>query len=771
MSCLDEEAVLELLDGSLPPARRQDLEHHIASCASCRALVSAAVRQEEEPPGEEEYRLGDSISPGTRIGDYQVMRLLGAGRTGQVHLCRDITLGRRVALKVVRPEAIGSSAAVERFLAEARTTARFNHPHIVTIHAAGVWRGLPYLALEYLEGETLRQRMDLERPSQGQVIRVTLALAMALEAAHEAGVVHGDLKPANVILARDGRPRVVDFGLARAAAVRAGDELGGDARPGAGTPAYMAPEQWAGHSISAAADVWALGVVLHELLLGRRPFKARSLLDLRRLVTSPDTELPPPHQVDGVLGELLDACLRRDPEARPPAAQVRARLERLLRPEEPGDALAADGAGPFRGLLPFTEEHAGAFVGREAEVAAFLELLRDHGALTVVGPSGAGKTSFVQAGVIPRLREQGQWKVVRLQPGPNPFKTLAARLEQADSKPGKASLPGSEKPDQDDSLAQHLRQTPSLLNLALRRLAVRLDCKVLLLVDQLEELCTQAVPRQTQRAFLQALAGAGDDPQDPVRVVSTLRDDFLGRLAVDPAAREPLGRVTVLRSPEQDTLLRMVSEPLTRFGYAYDREDLPGVMVEEVRGEAMALPLLQFVTRLLWERRDTEQRQLREAVYREVGGVAGALARHADSVLEALPPEQQRLAGNLLLRLVTESGARQVRRGADLLSGLPEEAASQALDRLVSGRLVSVRRVPGEEELDAPGEVAYELAHESLLRSWDRLARWISGSRQELGLLRQLTQAAELWHRRGQRREELWQGEALARRRGCWTTA
>ena len=337
-----------------------------------------------------------------------------------------------------------------------------------------------------------------------------LALAQALAAAHGSGVVHGDLKPANVILARDGRARVVDFGLARA--VSTGETTERDGRPAAGTPAYMAPEQWAGCSLNPAADVWALGVVLFELLHGRRPFKAGSLVGLRRLVASPETELPPAHEAEGVLGELLEGCLQRDPGQRPNAAQVQARLEGLLQPEGAGAALESEQGGPFRGLLPFSEEHAAAFVGREAEVAAFMELMRDHGVLTVVGPSGAGKTSFVQAGVLPRLREQADWMVLRLRPGAEPFKTLAARLARAQGGPG---TPEGEDGGESE-LAETLGQAPTRLNLLLRRLA----------------------ESSGRRLLLGAVVGVAFSP-DGAYLASASRDESLRMWCVAAAGLEP----------------------------------------------------------------------------------------------------------------------------------------------------------------------------------------------------------------------------------------
>ncbi len=289
----------------------------------------------------------DALGPGERVDHYRILRLLGRGGMGEVYLARDGRLGRKVALKLVRRESLGSSPeALQRFLFEAGTTARFNHPHIVTVYAVGELRGGPYVALEYLEGQTLRERLDRDRPGVPEALRMTLAIAEALAEAHANKVLHRDLKPQNVIIGRDGRLRVLDFGLAKiveppAAKASAQDGAAAGARavgehpalqvtlgaqsatlerttasglgdtvlaleetqaPGskealvaaladqslwsadsegrfdsdggiAGTPAYMAPEQWQGDAPSEGTDVWALGVLLFEMLAARRQLR------------------------------------------------------------------------------------------------------------------------------------------------------------------------------------------------------------------------------------------------------------------------------------------------------------------------------------------------------------------------------------------------------------------------------------------------------------------------------------------------------------------
>ncbi|MCK6551254.1 protein kinase, partial [Myxococcota bacterium] len=328
------------------------------------------------------------------VGQFRVRRLLGEGGMGRVYLARDLVLGRLVALKLVRARYLGSGGT-ERFLDEARTTARFSHPNIVAIYAVGAHRGRPYLALEYLDGESLRDRLAREHLTVDESLRIARAVADALVHAHAAGVLHCDLKPGNVMLPSDGRPRVVDFGLAA-------EGSGAIARGIAGTPAYMAPEQWLLEPLTDRVDVWALGVLLHECLLGLHPFEPWTDKDgLRAHVLDPTHPIPPLAR-DGVppeVARLVASALDRDPLRRPSAVECKAVLDRAL---SSGPGLGTAEA-PFRGLLAFEASHAQVFFGRDAELDAFLERLRHEPVLPIIGPSGVGKSSFLHAGVVARL--------------------------------------------------------------------------------------------------------------------------------------------------------------------------------------------------------------------------------------------------------------------------------------------------------------------------------------------------------------------------------
>src|SRR5512137_2292164 len=202
------------------------------------------------------------LEPGTLVDHFKIVRPLGSGGMAEVYLARDQKLGRKVALKRLRPGTLDDEAK-QRFLFEARATARFSHPHIVAIHFVGEHEATPYVALEYIEGPTLRERMALEALSVAEVTRLALAVAQALAEAHGNQIQHRDLKPENIMLASDGRPRVLDFGLARvfesdpaaeknrpasrtdddALGSRVVDPFASMAAGVRGSPAYMAPER------------------------------------------------------------------------------------------------------------------------------------------------------------------------------------------------------------------------------------------------------------------------------------------------------------------------------------------------------------------------------------------------------------------------------------------------------------------------------------------------------------------------------------------------
>ncbi|MCX5743545.1 MAG: serine/threonine-protein kinase, partial [Proteobacteria bacterium] len=254
--CLDDNAIVALLEPDVPDRDRAAWMAHIDSCATCRALVVDTVRLETEGP-----RI---LVPGTTLGRYVVLETIGAGAMGIVYAAYDPELGRKIALKLLRPDPDVPAAGRSRLLREAQLLAKLAHPNVTSIHDVGTLGDEIFLAMELVEGgATLGAWLATPRDVRA-IIRVLRQVGDGLAAAHAAGLVHRDLKPDNVLVDAAERARVTDFGLARGA-----DDI--DDIVMVGTPAYMAPELRTGHAADAATDQYSYCVTFYEALYGERP--------------------------------------------------------------------------------------------------------------------------------------------------------------------------------------------------------------------------------------------------------------------------------------------------------------------------------------------------------------------------------------------------------------------------------------------------------------------------------------------------------------------
>ena len=266
-----------------------------------------------------------TLSPGTQLGPYTIQSQVGAGGMGEVYRARDTRLGRDVALKILPESFARDGDRLRRFEQEAQAVAALNHPNILAIFDVGDRNGAPFLVSELLEGESLRAALDLGPLRQRKVIEYAVQIANGLAAAHDKGIVHRDLKPENLFLCRDGRVKILDFGIAKLAG-KAGEELDGATMTGSqtaagvvlGTASYMAPEQVRGEPVDARTDMFAFGAVLFEMLSGKRAFQRNTTAETMTAILKDDlpevTDVQPP--MAPALDRIIRRCLEKIPEHR-----------------------------------------------------------------------------------------------------------------------------------------------------------------------------------------------------------------------------------------------------------------------------------------------------------------------------------------------------------------------------------------------------------------------------------------------------------------------
>jgi serine/threonine protein kinase/tetratricopeptide (TPR) repeat protein len=258
-------------------------------------------------------------TPGQRVGRYEIASRLGSGGMGEVYLAHDTLLDRQIALKRLPAQFTGDADRVRRFEREARAASTLNHPNIVTVHEIGREGSSQFLATEFIDGETLRQRTAREPMKLEEALAVAAQIASALAAAHAAGVVHRDIKPENVMLRRDRIAKVLDFGLAKPPARTYADSIANLTIPGLimGTARYMSPEQVRGHDVDHRTDIWSLGVLLYELVAGRVPFDGETPSDV--IVSILERELTPLTRYTAVprkLERMIAKALQKDRDKR-----------------------------------------------------------------------------------------------------------------------------------------------------------------------------------------------------------------------------------------------------------------------------------------------------------------------------------------------------------------------------------------------------------------------------------------------------------------------
>jgi len=672
----------------------------------------------------------ETFAPGQVLGErYQILEMLGRGGMGEVWHAFDLKLRVEVALKALREDLFKSERRLELLRQEVRAAREVVSPNVCRIFDLIEVEGRELVSMEYVDGATLlgvlQERGPLELKEAQDIASQVLA---GLEAIHKVGLVHRDIKPENIMLTRAGRVVVMDFGLARQEA-----EGGGSV---SGTPAYMAPEQAAGQTLDARADVFSAGVVLAEMVSpdGIKSYETRQ--SLWEGVRSEPAKLP-----DSPWAPAIKKAVARDRERRFNTAHtlVRALEDVTLRVE------GADDLHPYPGLASFAEGDAEYFFGREAEVEQMWRKLEGPPRLfAIMGPSGAGKSSFIAAGLV--AHAPPNWGIIRSTPGNAAISSLAGVVarETAGDPDAVELLPRFDDPDIGVEVFAHWgrKQTRSLL-----------------VVDQFEELFTQNSAEE-QRRLADLLHRFVVEAN--IHVLLSMRDDFAAACNAHESLRPIFHELTVLDPPTGANLRRAMTQPAQKCGYRFEDDQLLDEMLAEVEGERGALPLLAFAAARLWEKRDRETGLLTRKAHHDIGGVGGALARHAEATIDRIGTDHIAIVRELFRNLVTAEGTRAVREWDELLSifsdSQSESQAEEVLRQLIDARLLTSYETREGDE--APTR-RVEIIHESLIANWPRLVRWQTQDEEGAQLRDELRQAARSWNEHGRQDDRLWTGTAF----------
>lgn len=704
---------------------------------------------------------------GQLIKGYKLHQRIGQGILGTVYRASQPLVMRDVAVKVIQPKYANHPGFVRAFETEAQIIARLEHIHIVPLY--DYWRepDRAFLIMRWLHGGSVRDSLIRRGPWPVRAAaRMLDQIASALALAHRKDILHRDIKPDNILLDEEGNALLSDFGIAIT-----GPQSGQLAKQGllSGTPAYMAPELFLGEPASHQSDIYSLGVLLYEVLTNTRPFPDGTTDQIaQNHISSPMPSL----QSAGLPTELDIVIWRataKSPHARYLSALEMAEAFREAAAAHVDDVLTdlpharfyASSTGhttieispnlgpvenPFKGLRPFEQSDAADFFGRQGLIDQILTKLNTDGArphfLALIGPSGSGKSSVAKAGLIPALRTGSlpgseNWFFVEMVPGSEPFRELEAALQRVAINTAA------------DMFARLTADRLGLSAVVERILPHDPQTKLLLLIDQFEEVFTQVASEAERKQFLESISAAATQAPGRLLVVITLRADFYDR----PLLYEEFGALVrecseVILPLTTQELQLAIRNPAERVGLTVEPE-LVTTIISDVNQQPGALPMLQYALTEVFEHR--EGRRLTLESYAKVGGLVASLGRRAEEVYLSLALDRQELVRQVFLRLIildeeTEAVRRRLNWSA-LTSLTPDTAAIEEIrDTFVKYRLLTVDRDPRTRE------TTIEVAHEALLREWNRLVNWLNTSREDIQMQRRLQAVSAEWQMSGKNR-------------------
>ena len=735
-----------------------------------------------------------------------MQKRLGQGAMGEVWLATHLLLDEPRAIKLVLSDVSNDPLYRQLFIqSEARYALRLDrHPNIVRMYELSQFQDVPYIVMEFVQSNPAAADLKELIVKKGkftpdEAAPILYQIAAALEVAHKQGLVHRDVKPANVLIDAQGQMKLNDFGLIKDFSAQNATGLSVDRITGSpvmptfdkysgGTPSYMAPEQ-AARQAEPRSDLYSLGVILYQMLAGRLPFTghASELKELHARVPPPPLQDFVPGLSEAVSVVVLRALAKRPQdrwgsvrefataysqalEGKPVTGQeeglqgVGSSAKASQKADKDNTALSIPPC-PYKGLFAFEEVDAPFFFGREAVVNQLVKAVQQRSLVAVVGASGSGKSSVVYAGLIPKLRASQQalpiggssanWQIASFRPGDRPFQNLAEALLTLLE--GQAGPNESEHIQKARGLAGALFAGEIHLSDLVQQVQQRYgkDARLLLVANQFEELFTLCRDEQERVRFLAellSLSNAETVTQPKVCVVLTLRADFMGHALSYRVLADALQQGQYNLGPmNRAELVAAIEGPARKQGVILE-EGLTGRILDAVSERPGDLPLLEFAMTLLWGRQI--QRRLTLKTYQEMGGVEMALAGYAEQVYSRLPAPGRLLMQQVMVQLVRPGeGTADTRRIATRAE--IGEANWPLVIHLADQRLV----VSNLDPLTMQETV--EIVHEALIGRWQRLRDWMAVSRQFRSWQERLRAVMQQWEATNRDEGALLRGAAL----------